>query len=494
LVLQPIEEAKFNLMELSISVHHKSEIFKRLSKANQAFNKIYKGDREDRQPIHTVYQGADLFQFDAVTTFGNEALDSLITYAPDWVEFGIAFQLKGFEDLPTDKKSKEKLLSEVSKLKSKELKTHRFGAIATIYQKVVQKIKTEPVEDYRIDFEDGFGTKTDQQEDETAVYVGQQLVKAMKEKTLPYFIGIRTKPFTEDLKERSVRTIDLLITTILNATDGVLPPNFVIMLPKVTIPEQVEALVSFLDLLEEHYMLPHNSIPIEMMVEATQAVMDDNGANPLMRFIRAGKGRCHAMHFGTYDYTASCGITAEYQEMDHPVCDFAHHVTKVALAHTGIWLSDGATNSLPNGPHKGNLSSQQFEENKLGVHEAWRKGYQNIRHSLWNGFYQGWELMASQVPMRYTAVYAFFLESYDEAVHRMNSYLEKSTSSKMPNADFVDIAEDAATGQALLNYFLKALNSGAITMQEVMVTGLSREEIESRSFASILKNRMELKN
>jgi citrate lyase beta subunit len=86
---------------------------------------------------------------------------------------------------------------------------------------------------------------------------------------------------------------------------------------------------------------------MEMMVETTQAIMDINGTNPLYRFIKAAQGRCVAMHFGTYDYTASCSITAKYQEMHHPVCDFAHHMTKVALAHTGIWLSDGATNTMP---------------------------------------------------------------------------------------------------------------------------------------------------
>lgn len=57
-----------------------------------------------------------------------------------------------------------------------------------------------------------------------------------------------------------------------------------------------------------------------------------------MRIIKASEGRCIAAHFGTYDYTASCGITAKYQTMSHPVCDFAHHMTKVALAGTGIFL------------------------------------------------------------------------------------------------------------------------------------------------------------
>ncbi len=197
--------------------------------------------------------------------------------------------------------------------------------------------------------------------------------------------------------------------------------------------------------------------------------MDVDGTNPLFRFIKASKGRCIATHFGTYDYTASCSITARYQEMDHPVCDFAHHMTKVALAHTGIWLSDGATNTMPIGPHRGeNMSEEQMRENTETVHRAWKKGYDHIRHSLWNGYYQGWDLNPAQLPMRYTAVFAFFLESYDDAVERLRTFVEKAARATLIG----DVFDDAATGQGLLNYFLRALNSGAINEEEVLVTGL----------------------
>ena len=104
--------------------------------------------------------------------------------------------------------------------------------------------------------------------------------------------------------------------------------------------------------------------------------MDEDGRNPLLRIVRASEGRLIAAHFGTYDYTASCGITAKYQTMAHSVCDFAHHVTKVALSHTGIFLSDGATNVMPIGPHRGeNLSYEQLKENREAVHRGWQIAY-----------------------------------------------------------------------------------------------------------------------
>ncbi|OUS03540.1 phosphoenolpyruvate kinase [Flavobacteriales bacterium 33_180_T64] len=474
-------------MNLSISENKKESIFSDLRNANQAFNKIYKGDREDRQPIHTVYGGANLFKSNTTDILGNIALKSLLHYAPNFIEFGKAFKLKGSKKLPSKNKKQQKLIEELEALSIDELKNHPAGFSYIIYQKVIAKLKTEGVEDFRIDFEDGFGNRSDKEEDETAVTAATQVAKGMKDKTISPFIGIRIKPFTEELKERGLRTLDIFLSTLLRVTNGKLPDNFVVMLPKVTIKEQVTALISFFEIIEEQFNLEPGILKMEMMVETTQAIISEKGINPLREFITTSKGRCTGMHFGTYDYTASNNITARYQEMDHDVCDFAHYMTKVALAHTGVWLSDGATNTMPIGPHRGDLTKTQEQENKDVVHRAWRKGYGHIRHSLYKGLYQGWDLNPAQLPMRYTAVYAFFLESYDDAVLRLKTFVEKAAQATLIGDTF----DDAATGQGLLNYFLKALNSGAITIDEVLATGLTLDEIRTRSFAKILKDRRE---
>ena len=441
---------------MTISSSKKEQLFNRLRDANNAFNEIYPGDKSDRQPVHTLYGGANLFKSDSPITLGQRALEILDTYAPNHEVFGKAFGLTGGNDFAKK-----------------------------IYKKVVAKLKSEAIEDFRIDFEDGYGNRSNEEEDATAIAVAKEVAKGMTDKTLSPFIGIRVKPFTEEMKERGLRTLDLFISTLVKETNGKLPDNFVVMLPKVTIPEQPETLAGFFDILEEELGLSKGVLKMEMMVETTQAVMAIDGTNPLYKFIKASKGRCIAMHFGTYDYTASCSITAKYQEMDHPVCDFAHHVTKVALAHTGIWLSDGATNTMPIGPHRGELTDAQKEENMQVVHRAWKKGYDHIRHSLWNGYYQGWDLNPAQFPMRYAAVYAFFLESYDDAVDRLKTFVEKAARATLIG----DVFDDAATGQGLLNYFLRALNSGAITEEEVLATGLTLDEIRGRSFKKILENR-----
>lgn len=474
-------------MKLTIPTDKKNNIFGELTIANQSFNNIYKGDREDRQPIHTVYGGANLFKYNTAEALGKVALKSLLTYAPNFIEFGKAFQLQGYESLPDLKDKQEQLIKKLNKLSADELKNHQAGFSYTIYKKVISKLKKEAVEDFRIDFEDGFGNRSDKEEDDTAKNAAKEVAKGILENTLPPFIGIRIKPFTEEFKERGLRTLDIFLTNLLIETRGKLPDNFIVMLPKVTIPEQITALISFFEIIEKTLNLPEKSLKMEIMVETTQSIVDQNGINPLRKFIKASKGRCIATHFGTYDYTASNNITAKYQEMDHDVCDFAHYMTKVSLGHTGVWLSDGATNTMPIGPHRGNLTHEQEKENKAVVHKAWLKGYHHIRHSLYKGLYQGWDLNPAQLPMRYTAVYAFFLESYDDAVLRLKTFVEKAARATLIG----DVFDDAATGQGLLNYFLKALNSGAITEDEVLVTGLSLDEIRMRSFAKILESRRE---
>ena len=473
-------------MNFSIADTDKEALLSQLKIANLKFQQIYPGDKPDRQPVHTVYGGANLFKSDTCVKMGEIALKNLQNYAPNFMVLADVLQLKGFLDLPSSDKKIEKLVKKLDRMSEKNRKSDPAWLSYSVYNKIIKKLKTEPVEDFRIDFEDGFGNRPDEEEDVTAITAANELAKGMKDKTISPFIGIRIKPFTEDLKSRGVRTLDIFLTTLLEKTKGKLPDNFVVMLPKVTIPEQVITLIRLFEIIEKKNSLPPDTLKMETMVEATQIIMDDEGRNPLMKIIKASEGRCIAAHFGTYDYTASCGITARYQTMDHPVCDFAHHMTKVALGGTGIFLSDGATNVMPVAPNRGEkLSKEKLKENMESVHNAWRTGYSHTMHSLINGFYQGWDLNPAQLPMRYAATYNFFLSSYDDAVFRLKIFVDRAAISTLTG----DIFDDAATGQGLLNFFLKALNCGAITEKEALATGLTLDEIRSRSFYKILQGR-----
>jgi citrate lyase beta subunit len=473
-------------MKFSIEENEKESLLGTLKIANLAFQKTYPGDKPDRQPVHTVYGGANLFKSDSCVKMGEIALKNLQTYSPDFITLANVLELKGYKDLPDSEKKIEKLTKKLDKMSEEERRKEPAWLAYSVYNKIIQKLKTEPVEDFRIDFEDGFGNRPDDEEDATAVNAATELATGMKNKTISPFIGIRIKPFTEDMKNRGVRTLDIFLTTLLERTKGKLPDNFVVMLPKVTIPEQVITLVRLFEIIEKKNNLAPYTLKMETMVEATQIIMDEDGRNPLMRIIRSSDGRCIAAHFGTYDYTASCGITAKYQTMDHPVCDFAHHMTKVALGSTGIFLSDGATNVMPVAPHRGDdLTEEQLEENRQSVHNAWKIGYGHSMHSLINGFYQGWDLNPAQLPMRYAATYNFFLSSIEEATYRLKTFVERAAISTLTG----DIFDDAATGQGLLNFFLKAMNCGAISEKEALATGLTIDEIRSRSFFKILQGR-----
>ncbi len=473
-------------MKFSIPENEQAALLNRLQTANLKFQQTYPGDKPDRQPVHTVYGGANLFKADTCIKMGEIALKNLQTYAPNFVVLANVLQLNGYEHLPRHESEIEALANKLATMPETQRKQEPAWLAYTVYNKIIAKLQTEAVEDFRIDFEDGFGNRPNEEEDATAVQAARELAAGMKNNMISPFIGIRIKPFTEDLKLRGVRTLDIFLSTLLEQTNGILPRNFVVMLPKVTIPEQVVTLVRFFEILEKANQLAPGSLKMETMVEATQIIMDEEGRNPLLRIIKASEGRCIAAHFGTYDYTASCGITAKYQTMAHPVCDFAHHMTKVALAGTGIFLSDGATNVMPIGRHRGDqLSFEQMAENRESVHQAWRTGFHHTMHSLINGFYQGWDLNPAQLPMRYAATYNFFLNSYEDAVFRLKTFVERAAISTLTK----DIFDDAATGQGLLNFFLKAMNCGAITAEEATATGLTIDEIRSRSFYRILEGR-----
>jgi citrate lyase beta subunit len=413
-----------------------------LDKANLRVAEQFPGESPRRQPVHTVYGGAHLFAPDAARKLGAVALRSLQEHAPDAATLAEALEI-------------DRALAD------------------RIYVRVIEKLTREPVEDFRIDFEDGFGSRPDEEEDRFAKSTADDVASGLAAGTLPPGIGIRIKPLSEELKRRSLRTFDLFLTRLLERTGGALPPDFVVTLPKVTSPAQVAALASACDAFEYWRDVPSGLLRFELMVETTQSIVSQDGTIALPQLIAEGGGRIVAAHFGTYDYTAACGITAAHQHMEHPVCDFAKHVMQVALAGTGIWLSDGATNILPVGSRE-------------AVHRAWRLHARHIRHSLVTGFYQGWDLHPAQLPSRYAAVFAFFLEGLDAASERLQHFVRKAAQATLVG----DVFDDAATGQGLLNYFLRAMNCGAITEQEAIEkSGLTLDELRARSFPRILQLR-----
>ena len=472
-------------MKTILSDEKTSGILKLLAGANRSFEENYPGKSLRRQPVQTFYEGAHLFKAESAKNFALLANKSLTDFAPDFVSFANALGLKDADSLPDNNAAIDALLTEIQN-NGIDPKNSAVWLAWRVYAQVKRKLEREAVEDLRLDYEDGFGIHPDEKEDAVAVQGAKEVADGMKQNILPPFIGIRIKPFNSEFVERSVRTLNIFVSTLLEETGGVLPENFVVTLPKVEIPEQAAALVKVFEVLEADSVLNSGELKMEIMIETTQSVFNADGEVTARKIANAAGHRCVGAHFGTYDYTASCDLIAAYQTMDNEVCDFARQVMKVAFGGSGIFLSDGATNIIPLAPHQSeNLSALQNSENLENVHRSWKLSYGHIRHSLANAFYQGWDLHPAQLPVRYAANAAFFLEQLQVSTGRLRNLVEQASSATVSG----DVFDDAATGQGLLNYFFRALNSGAIDPEDVESAGVTVEEVQAGSFRNIVEAR-----
>ncbi len=441
-----------------------------------------------RSPIHVVYGGANLFKSDTPQKLGKLALKSIDDNAPNFVEFARAMWLKGADALPRYEDVIRELEFQIVDNPEK-VKQENYDAwfAWTIYRRTIEKLQAEPIEDFRIDFEDGYGFRADAEEDAHAISASDELAKAYLQKTITPFCGFRTKSFQPETYKRAILTLDLFLTNLIEKCGGILPENFAVTLPKIIRPEEVEVLDELLSEFEKRNNLEKGVIRVEIMIETPQAIVGENGEIALRSFIEAGKGRVNSAHFGAFDYTASFGISGVHQHLRHEACNFARQMMQIALSPLNITLSDSVTTETPIAVHKGeNLTPNQLIENKRAVEKAWRAHFNNVTNSLINGFYQSWDLHPAQLVARYAAVYSFFLESKEEQGKRLKGFIERATRASLTG----NVFDDAASAQGLLNFFSRALTSGALTEAEVLkATNLTPAQLRSASFTEIMESR-----
>ncbi|GAA1602959.1 aldolase/citrate lyase family protein [Kribbella hippodromi] len=371
---------------------------RKLAAADAALTADYPGDRGVRQPVHTVYVPADRYAAGTVDEWGTQARATVDEYAGSAAAFAEVLELPP-------------------------------GLAGEVYDRMRAKLDREPIEDLRIDFEDGYGNRPDEEEDAAAIAAARAVPAT------PYF-GLRIKSLEAPTRRRGVRTLDLFLEHL-----GAIPDGFVITLPKVTSVEQVEAMVLVLEELERTRSLPR--LKFEIQVETPQAILGSDGTALIARMIKAGGDRVTGLHYGTYDYSASLGVAAAYQSMEHPVADHAKDVMQLAAAGTGVFVSDGSTNVLPVGD---------------AVHDAWRLHFRLVRRSLARGIYQGWDMHPGQLPTRFAATYLFYREGFDQAAARLSAYLGRGESGYL---------DEPATAAALAAFVLRGVECGAIDTAEV---------------------------
>ncbi|RAY13020.1 aldolase [Actinomadura craniellae] len=396
---------------MNLSVSSTDDLSARVAAVQAEHAEHFTGPAQGRQPVHTVYVPADRFSRTTPADFGAEALRLLNNHMPGPGSFGAAFGLD----------------PEIA---------------GTVRERVAAKLVREPVEDLRIDFEDGYGYRPDAEEDAHVAQVVEAVAAAYQVKGLPHYWGLRVKPFSEEGNRRAMRTLDAFLTQLRDRL-GRLPGGFVVTLPKVVMPEQVAIFTAYLERLESALGLPSGILRFEVQIETAESIVDHRGEFGPRAIAAAGAGRVTGAHFGVYDYTAAIGLPPQEQRLDHPACDFARHVMQVSLAGTGIRLSDGSTNVVPrnDGPDE--------------VNRAWSVHAAHVRHSLRHGFYQGWDLHPAHLPSRYAIVYAFHLGGVDDVIGRVRAWHEQAAARG-------GTLDEPATIAALTDRLRRAVDCGAL--------------------------------
>jgi citrate lyase beta subunit len=390
-----------------------ADLDQRLAAADAALASGFPGERPGRQPVHTVYVPADRYDEQLVPAYGRAALELLDEHS------------EGFAVLVPD---------------------------GDLVARVLTKLASEPVEDLRVDFEDGYVGRSDADEDADVVRAATALARSQRDGTAAPFGGIRIKCLEAPTRSRAMRTLTAYVDTLVSAGGSL--DGWVVTLPKVTSVDQVEAMVHVATVLGEQGL----DLRFEVQVETPQSILGPDGTALVARMVHAGGERLTGLHYGTYDYSAFCGIAAEQQSLEHPVADHAKLVMQAAAAGTGVRLSDGSTNLLPVGSP---------EE----VHAAWENHHRLVRRSLDRGYYQGWDLHPGQLPTRYAATYAFYREGLPRALSRLADYTRDTMGG---------IADEPATARALAAYLLRGLDCGAVDDHEVLDgCGLDEEQLRA---------------
>ncbi|MGN6414886.1 DUF6986 family protein [Flexivirga sp.] len=383
-----------------------------LADADTALGTDYPGAPTGRFPVHTVYLPADRCTAADVRQFAATALDLLTTFAPDPDELARATG-------------------------------EPVADVAAVHERLLAKLERDPIEDLRADFEDGYGIRPDDIEDEHLAGVLHAFTDLAAQDRLPAWHGVRFKSFEAPTRARGIRTLVDYLGGMAQA--GLLDGN-VLTLPKVTSVAQVAAMDTACAALEQELGLPSGSVTFEVQVETPQAILAADGTAAVARMVHAAPGRVSSLVYGTFDYSAGLGIAAAYQALDHPAADHAKAVMQVAAAQTGTRICDGSTNVVAFGDRE-------------SAHATWRLHSGLVTRSLVRGIYQGWDMHPGHLISRYLANYLFFRRALPSAAARLAAYVQQTAGG--------DVMDEPATAKMLADALLRGVHCGAVGADEI---------------------------
>ncbi len=313
---------------------------------------------------------------------------------------------------------------------------------ADVHARVSDKLLRQPIEDYRIDFEDGFGPRPDHEEDAAidtvlaALQVGQPLS--------PRSLGIRVRALGEATRSRALQTLERIAVGLTEARpEG----RLIVTLPKVESVKEIDQLVRALSEHEAQLGLPEGYFAVELMIESPQAVLTADGRVALPQLVRAAGERLVALHVGAYDYTAALGVAAAAQTLDHGAVGLLRQLCQLV---PDVVVADGATTLLPIG------------DDRATVLQATRRHARHIDQALAAGIYQGWDLHPAQLPIRFAATILYFRENLPAMAARRHKFLEQAAHATRTGAWF----DDAATGRGLEIFMARGIAVGALDRAE----------------------------
>ncbi len=392
--------------------------------------------------VHVAYGGAHLVQQGTASKWRQLALRAFETYVP-----------------------------------SADVLVHRFDIPAAhaegVHARVDQTLRHPgALQALRIDFEDGYGVRANDEEDRDAE-AAARAVAAMHE--APRSLGIRAKSLALPTRARALRTLSRFFEVL-----GAPPREFVVTLPKVQGARDVAMAVGALAALESRFGF--EPLGIELMAETPElfAELQKEG----LRHVRdAAEGRLRSLHFGAYDMLSALGVPGHEQRLSHPYATPLRLQLAAAAMPLDLPLYDGATLAMPVPTHRGAEPTRaQTEANGEAVLGAMRAHFDNVQDALALGWAGSWDLHPAQLVPRHLATVWSYQRALPIATPRLGAFLANAARATRAEQSF----DDAASARGLLRFFVQGLEAGALLPADLTGLPVPADALRSLTFEQLV--------
>jgi hypothetical protein len=453
-------------------------IVDRVERAARRLDRGRAGRPTPRMPVQSLRLSPESLHPDSARRAGRSALRLLEQHAPDAVALARGLRLPGWEALPRTPERVDSLLSRLERDAGAVRAREPEAWLAhQVYARTVRKLQREPVEELCIDFHTAYGVRPDDEEDATAAAAAVALARGLADDTLPPFVAVRIKPLEAPTAARALRTLDLLVSTLVDRA-GSVPARLAVVLPEAGNTEQVRGLVQALAALEQQNALRKGSLRVVLGVDHPGTLVDASGRVHIRALCDASASRCHRVDHDPVATATSAGRRAHSAREG-----IERALLATALEGIDVLLASGGTDAEPRVPNRGpGLTPSEQDENVRAVHGAWRQTYEVTLDSLSDGVTSGVDFYAGQLPARYAAWVVHVLQTLEGQLQALHRWVSEGL--QLPESP-----ERLARGQARLEAVLRGLDCGALLPEELAAAGLDEADLGDRSAQTLLARR-----